>query len=69
MKTLDQHNAERRHSFSEQDELNKPHPNGIQCPNCDAELWDSNPMIVLTSYPAQKNVHCPECGYAGYRLA
>jgi hypothetical protein len=49
--------------------LNNPHPNGVMCPNCAAELWDSNPMFLLTSNPAQKNVHCPNCKYKGYLLA
>jgi len=30
---------------------------------------DSSPMIVLTSIPAQKNVHCSKCDYVGYRIA
>lgn len=73
MKTLDQHNAERweAHLEAHQSMLDsqKPHPNGIACPNCGKELWDSNPAITLTSYPAKKNVHCPSCGHSGYRIA
>lgn len=45
-----------------------PHPNGIACPACGKELWDSNPSLTLTSNPPKKNVHCG-CGYHGYRLA
>ena len=47
---------------------NSPQKNGIACPKCGEELWDSNPMVTLTSNPAQKNIHC-DCGYRGYRLA
>lgn len=69
MKTLEQHNAERMEThLALQDALN-PHPNGIACPKCSKELWDSCPGMVLTSNPPQKNVHCPACGHVGYRLA
>jgi len=69
MKTLEQHNAERHQAFRELDAMNMPHANGLECPKCCKELWDSDPMIVLTSNPPQKNVHCPSCGYRGYRVA
>lgn len=49
--------------------LNQPIPNGIACPNCKEELLDSNPFVTLTSWPAQKNVHCPNCEYKGFRIA
>jgi hypothetical protein len=29
---------------------------------------DSNPMISLDSYPPMLDVHCPACGYRGYRI-
>ena len=71
MKSLDQHNQERREWRDKLSNLNEPHPNGIACPKegCDGELWDSNPSMVLTSNPPQKNVHCPACGYYGFRIA
>jgi hypothetical protein len=43
--------------------------NGIACPNCGTELIDSNPNLVLTSFPPQKNVRCDNCDYTGYRVA
>jgi hypothetical protein len=48
----------------------KPVPNGIACPKCGSELWDTRPNVTLTSYPAQKEVGCPniECGYMGTRF-
>ena len=46
---------------------NKPQLNGIACPECGAELYDSNPMVTLTSIPPQLNIHCSKCGYSGYR--
>ena len=51
------------------DRFNRPCFNGIQCPECGAELYDSNPACILTSNPPQKNVSCRKCGYRGYRLA
>lgn len=41
--------------------------NGIACDKCGEELIDSYPNLILTSYPAQKNVHCEKCGFIGYR--
>ena len=43
--------------------------NGIACPQCKTELEDSNPAISLMSNPPQKNIHCPSCGWAGFRIA
>jgi hypothetical protein len=40
--------------------------NGLACPKCNSELYDSDNSI-LTSMPAQKNVHCSKCDYKGYR--
>jgi len=71
LKTLDEHNAERRESHRAWNIASQPHANGIACPKCGRELWDTNPMVTLTSMPAQKDVHCVAagCGYRGYRLA
>jgi|TARA_B110000238_G_scaffold38817_1_gene41017 DNA-directed RNA polymerase subunit RPC12/RpoP len=48
---------------------NSPVLNGIACPKCGEELYDSSPMMTLTSMPAQKNVHCSKCNHVGYRIA
>ena len=42
--------------------------NGIACPNCGSELFDSNNSIVLTSYPLQYGIFCKQCDYKGTRL-
>lgn len=66
---LDEHNTARRFMYNMN---NDPRPNGVACPECGAELLDSSPNQTLTSYPPQKNVHCPhtrKCGYRGYRVA
>ena len=65
--SLDKHNSEAWATqtgwFS-----NEPKSNGIACPECGEELMDTNPNATLTSYPAQKNIHCPKCGTRGYRI-
>lgn len=49
----------------------KPIPNGIACPKCGEELFDTQPNITLTSIPMQKNVGCSsdKCDYIGYIIA
>ena len=70
MKTLAEYNAERTRKRIEFDNwMRNPHVNGIACPKCGKELWDSSPSITLTSNPPKKNVHCPACGFKGYRIA
>ena len=69
MKTLEEHNEQRMNNWRLLEKMKDPHPNGIACPECGKELWDSNPTAVLASNPPKKNVDCPECGYRGYRLA
>jgi len=68
LKKLEKHNAERHQNYYAIQNSYKPHPNGLECPECGAELWDSNPMVTLTSSPPQKNVHCEKCDYIGYRI-
>lgn len=69
LKTLSEHNstAWAIHLIDQ----NKPCPNGIACPNCGAELYDSQPMMTLTSNPPKKSIVCmnEKCGYIGYRIA
>ena len=67
--TLEEFNNKKRKDFEEMQVFCQPHPNGIECPECGEELWDSDPMTTLTSNPPQKNIYCPACGYKGYRLA
>ena len=66
MKTLAEHNDERRDAYNQP--IGGPRKNGIACPKCGDELWDTNPAMTLTVNPPQKNIHC-ECGFRGHRLA
>jgi predicted Zn-ribbon and HTH transcriptional regulator len=67
LKTLEVHNAQA--SSAQFVWNNEPQLNGIACPKCGAELYDTYPMQTLTSMPSQKNVHCSVCDYVGYRIA
>lgn len=62
---LDQYNSMKAKQRAAGD---KPQPNGIECPQCKEEMYDSNPFSVITTFPAKKNIHCPGCGYEAYRL-
>lgn len=63
MKTLEEFNEERVK------EPLQPCKNGIECPNCKEELYDTSPSAVLTSYPPQKKVNCMNCNFKGLRYA
>ena len=70
MKTLDEFNADRRkYYFDFQKAASEPRKNGIACPHCGKELLDSAPSVTLTSDPPQKNIHCENCDYRGFRIA
>lgn len=65
LKSLDDHNNERLETaitFTS----SYPRFNGIACPACGNELYDTD-MSVLASIPPQKNTHCGRCNYRGYR--
>lgn len=67
MKTLEQHNADARKRHMEYEKKMRPHPNGIACPKCGQELWDSDPMVCYASNPPMAEVHCRNCGFVGFR--
>lgn len=62
MKTLEQYEAEKK-------QLRENHGTGIQCPACGDELIETNPGVLLLSYPPKKDVHCPTCKYKNYITA
>lgn len=68
MKSIEEHNA------STYTKINEPIFTNIKCPDCDkagkeSELLYPNPMVVLASWPAKKEVVCSVCKYRGYVLA
>jgi transcription elongation factor Elf1 len=42
--------------------------NGIACPNCGKEMWESTGKIQLQSLPPQKPVFCKACGLRDTRV-
>ena len=65
--TLEENNNK---SFQVSNSWNTPQLNGIACPKCGCELYDSNPMVILATYPAKKTTRCSSenCDYSGARL-
>jgi uncharacterized protein with PIN domain len=68
LKSLADHNAQ-FHDLYLNLNSNEPRLNGLACPECNEELYDSTPMRTLASIPPKKNVHCSKCSYTGYRIA
>lgn len=64
--TLDEFNAKRHAVYREQSQSRL---NGIECPKCGSELMDTNPSLILVSFPPKKDINCADCGYRGYRIA
>lgn len=67
LKTLTDHNRERYDAYVLMTS-SFPMKNGIACPQCGDELWDSDPLSTLTVSPPQKRTHCGGCSYTGTRL-
>ncbi len=69
LKTLEESNAEAFKNNTNQQKwmYGEPTKNGIACPVCTAELYDSSPMLTLPSSPAQKYIHCNNCEFKGTR--
>lgn len=68
MKSLEEYNKERMRLWFNILQKNTNKPNGLECPKCGKELHDTNPGIVLTSQPPKIKIHCPSCGYTGFRI-
>jgi len=67
LKNLDEYNTQQNNLYFVLNS-NEPQLNGIACPKCGEELYDSNPMMTLASIPPKKGVHCSKCDYVGYRI-
>ena len=66
LKSLEGHNKETLGLFGPT-KLECKVKNGIACPNCGAELFDTNVFQQLLSWPPQYRVHCESCDYQGTR--
>ncbi len=65
--SLENYNQERKKLYVEK----KVEGNGIACPKCGEELYDSSGNTILASIPPKKEVACTnkECSYTGCRVA
>lgn len=66
LKSLDEHNKQALGIWGPT-KLECKVKNGIACPNCAAELFDSNIFVKLSTYPPQYRTHCENCDYQGTR--
>ncbi len=66
--SLEEHNEIIRQSAHDPF-CNESMPNGVACPDCGDELYDTMPNMMLSMMPPKKHVHCRKCGYRGGRLA
>ena len=64
MINLDEFNKKKYDSYNIN---NTPVKNNIACPKCGQEMYDSDPNIILDSFPPMMNIHC-DCGYSDYRI-
>jgi hypothetical protein len=68
--SLSEHESLRRKlHYSMQSLSQASHRNGIACPECGAELYDSAPYVTYTTNPPKKDVACSECKFQGTRIA
>jgi hypothetical protein len=58
MKTLDEYNDSKKHP-----QTSSYQANGILCPKCKAELFDTNRLVIINE---KTPVHC-DCGFVGSR--
>lgn len=66
LESLDEHNKRALGIFGPT-KLECKVKNGIACPNCGAELFDSDVFVKLSSHPPQYRTHCESCDYQGTR--
>jgi len=41
---------------------------GVLCPQCQTELEETKPGVILSSLPPKKEVVCSSCGFRGYKI-
>jgi len=66
LRTLEQHDALKAEAYRIS---GLPKKNGIACPSCGKELFDTSPAVVLPSAPPRKYIHCETCDFKGTALA
>jgi len=63
MKTLEQHNQQRREQERAFREI--ANKTGLACDKCGAEMLLRNPGLINASNPPTQSVYCPKCGHSG----
>lgn len=63
LKSLEEHNKEFTEIY-----ISRSIPNGIACPKCNNELYDTEDLVTL-SFPPKRSIMCTKCNYTGYRIA
>lgn len=72
LEKLDAFNEDRSKEVAEEiAKRNEPVLNGIACPDCGTELFDTKPDEVTAGTPPGKEVHCGKkgCEFTGERIA
>lgn len=65
--SLEEHNAIVAQQYHDP-QANLPAKNGLACPVCGKEMFDTTPNMIHVSHPPRKAIHC-RCGYRGWRNA
>lgn len=68
MKTLDEHNRERRQWIEERRRAADKVETGVACPDCGNEMVFVNPHAINASIPPSRTVKCPNCERIDYML-
>ena len=42
--------------------------NGIACPNCGKELYDTHSNVLWMTHMPKQDIHCKNCNYVGTRF-
>jgi len=69
MKTLAEHNMEKRVTHMKYENHKEPTRNGLECPDCGEELFDLDSDVLLLSNPPMYIVRCLSCQYKSFRFA
>jgi len=68
VKSLDEHNKDRRAEIARQVQSDLDALSGVACPKCGTEMKYLSEHSMNLSNPPSRTVSCPKCGAAGYKL-
>lgn len=67
LKTLNDHEKENAEIHNILNSIYGAKPNGIECPLCSSELFDTEPGVIYFTNPPKTKVGCSSCHYSGTR--